>query len=84
MFPLVGFKSTSVFYKREERLAGKSHYPLKKMIALAVDGITSLMDGQPTVTPEGIPVMEVSAVVSQVSGASVQYDDRIGALRITI
>ena len=42
MFPLVGFKSTSVFYKREERLAGKSHYPLKKMIALAVDGITSL------------------------------------------
>lgn len=42
MFPLVGFKNTSVFYKREERLAGKSHYPLKKMIALAVDGITSL------------------------------------------
>ena len=42
MFPLVGFKSTSVYYKREERLAGKSHYPLKKMIALAVDGITSL------------------------------------------
>ena len=42
MFPLVGFKSTSVFYKREERLAGKSHYPLKKMLALAIDGITSL------------------------------------------
>ena len=42
MFPLVGFKSTSVYYKREERLAGKSHYPLKKMVALAVDGITSL------------------------------------------
>ncbi len=42
MFPLVGFKSTSVYYKREERLAGKSHYPLKKMIGLAVDGITSL------------------------------------------
>ena len=38
MFPLVGFKSTSVFYKREERLAGKSHYPLKKMLALAIDG----------------------------------------------
>ena len=42
MFPLVGFKSTSVYYERNERLAGKSHYPLKKMLALAFDGITSL------------------------------------------
>ena len=42
MFPLVGFKSTSVYYERHERLAGESHYPLKKMISLAVDGITSL------------------------------------------
>ncbi len=42
MVPLVGFKSTTVSYSRAERLAGESHYPLKKMIALAVDGITSL------------------------------------------
>lgn len=42
MFPLVGFKSTSVYYERHERMAGKSHYPLGKMIALAIDGITSL------------------------------------------
>lgn len=42
MFPLVGFKSTSVYYERHERLAGKSHYPLSKMLALAFDGITSL------------------------------------------
>jgi len=42
MFPLVGFKSTSVYYSRHERLAGKSHYPLRKMLALAFDGITSL------------------------------------------
>ena len=42
MFPLVGFKSTSVYYERHERLAGESHYPLKKMIGLAIDGITSL------------------------------------------
>ncbi len=42
MVPLVGFKSTSVYYERHERLAGKSHYPLKKMLALAFDGITSL------------------------------------------
>ena len=42
MFPLVGFKSTSVFYERHERIAGESHYPLSKMISLALDGITSL------------------------------------------
>jgi glycosyltransferase involved in cell wall biosynthesis len=42
MFPLVGFQSTSVYYERSERLAGKSHYPLKKMLALAFNGITSL------------------------------------------
>lgn len=42
MFPLVGFTSTCVYYERHERLAGKSHYPLRKMLALAYDGITSL------------------------------------------
>ena len=42
MIPLVGFPSTSVYYKRTERLAGKGHYPLKKMISLALSGITSL------------------------------------------
>ena len=42
MVPLVGFKSTSVAYERHERMAGSSHYPLSKMLALAVNGITSL------------------------------------------
>ena len=42
MVPLVGFKSTSVYYERHERIAGESHYPLSKMLALAVNGITSL------------------------------------------
>lgn len=42
MIPLVGFKSTSVYYERTERIAGESHYPLKKMLSLAFDGITSL------------------------------------------
>ena len=42
MVPLVGFKSTSVYYERHERQAGESHYPLRKMFALAFDGITSL------------------------------------------
>ena len=40
--PLVGFKSTTVSYERGERLAGKSKYPLKKMLAFALEGITSL------------------------------------------
>jgi len=42
MIPLVGFKSSSVYYERNERIAGESHYPLRKMLALAMDGITSL------------------------------------------
>ncbi len=42
MVPLVGFKSTEVSYERNERLAGESHYPLRKMLALAMNGITSL------------------------------------------
>lgn len=42
MIPLVGFKSTSVYYERTERIARESHYPLKKMLSLAFDGITSL------------------------------------------
>ncbi len=42
LVPLLGFKSTSVSYERHERTAGESHYPLRKMLALAFDGITSL------------------------------------------
>jgi glycosyltransferase involved in cell wall biosynthesis len=42
MFPLVGFKSTCVYYERRERIAGKSHYPLSKMLGLAFDGVPSL------------------------------------------
>lgn len=42
MVPLVGFKSTSVYYERHERLAGESHYPIGKMLGLAFDGVTSL------------------------------------------
>ncbi|WP_297426448.1 glycosyltransferase family 2 protein [Clostridium sp.] len=42
MVPLVGYKSSIVEYERHERAAGESKYPLKKMIAFALDGITSL------------------------------------------
>ena len=42
MVPLIGYKSDVVKYERSERLAGESKYPLKKMLALAWEGITSL------------------------------------------
>lgn len=61
MIPLVGFKSATVKYIRNERLAGESHYPLRKMIALAVDGITSL-----SVKPLRL-IMSFGLVVAMVS-----------------
>lgn len=41
MVPLIGFKSCNVYYERAERFAGESKYPLKKMLAFAINGITS-------------------------------------------
>src|SRR4051812_45653694 len=41
LVPLVGLKSTKVYYHRQERMAGESKYPLKKMLAFSLDGITS-------------------------------------------
>ena len=46
MIPLVGFKSTSVYYERHERLAGESHYPLSKMLALALAFVYFVMVAQ--------------------------------------
>jgi len=41
IIPLLGFRTTTTYYDRSERFAGESKYPLKKMLALALDGITS-------------------------------------------
>lgn len=41
MIPLLGFRSTEVYYNRAERFAGESKYPLKKMLNFAIDGLTS-------------------------------------------
>ena len=75
MVPLVGFKSTSVYYERHERLAGESHYPLRKMLALAFDGITSLsVKPLRIITVLGLLISLVSfigviwAVVTQLTG----------------
>lgn len=42
LIPLIGYKSTSVYYDRRERIAGKTKYSVGKMFTLAVDGVTSL------------------------------------------
>lgn len=67
MFPLVGFKSTCVYYERHERIAGESHYPLKKMLALAFDGITSL-----SIKPIRI-ITGLGVVISLVAFALIVY-----------
>jgi len=41
MVPLLGFRTAEVYYERGERVAGESKYPFKKMVAFAVEGITS-------------------------------------------
>jgi len=41
MMPLIGYETDSVYYDRKERFAGESKYPLKKMLALAFNGISS-------------------------------------------
>lgn len=78
MVPLVGFKSTCVEYARAERLAGESKYPLKKMLALAADGITSLsVKPLRLITSFGVFVALLSfvgviwAIVSALCGATV-------------
>lgn len=64
LFPLIGFHSTTVEYDRHERLAGKSHYPLGKMINLAVNGITNLsIKPIRIITTAGILVSIISFVV---------------------
>ncbi len=78
LIPMVGFKSTSVEYARNERLAGKSHYPLSKMLSLAFDGITSLsVKPIRLITGFGVFVAAVSfiiviwAVVSAICGNTI-------------
>ena len=67
MFPLVGFKSTCVYYERHERIAGESHYPLNNMLALAFDGITSL-----SIKPIRI-ITGLGVVISLVAFALIVY-----------
>ncbi|MBO5640002.1 MAG: glycosyltransferase family 2 protein [Oscillospiraceae bacterium] len=78
LVPLVGFRSTTVSYSRAERIAGESHYPLKKMLGLAIDGITSLsVKPLQMITGFGIFVAVISflgclwALITAISGKAV-------------
>jgi len=78
LVPLVGFRSTTVSYSRAERIAGESHYPLKKMLGLAIDGITSLsVKPLQMITGFGVFVAVVSfigclwALITAICGKSV-------------
>lgn len=76
--PLVGFQSDVVYYDRSERFAGESKYPLKKMLAFAIDGITSFsVKPLRLITTAGLVVFVVSlfmllyALIRWIIGATV-------------
>lgn len=62
--PMIGYKSDIVYYERNERFAGESKYPLKKMIAFAMEGITSLsVKPIRMITALGISIFTVSIIM---------------------
>ena len=78
MVPLIGFKSTSVYFKRNERIAGNTHYSIKSLTILAINAITSLsIKPIRIITLFGFSVSAISflliiyALVSFIAGAAV-------------
>lgn len=67
LIPLIGYPSDKVYYSRHERAAGESKYPLRKMLALALEGITSF-----SVTPLRI-VTALGFMISMLSSVGVIY-----------
>lgn len=67
LIPLIGYPSDKVYYSRHERVAGESKYPLRKMLALALEGITSF-----SVTPLRI-VTALGFIISILSTVGVFY-----------
>ncbi|MCR4587422.1 MAG: glycosyltransferase family 2 protein [Lachnospiraceae bacterium] len=79
MMPLIGYKTDSVYYDRKERVAGESKYPLKKMIALAFEGISSFSTKPISmIMTMGLVILflcviaAIYALVSYISGSVVQ------------
>ena len=78
--PMIGYKSDCVYYERKERFAGESKYPLKKMLAFAMEGITSLSTKPIKMIPGlGALIFCISFIVficlliSRIAGATVNF-----------
>jgi len=86
IIPLLGFKTANVFYDRHERFAGESKYPLKKMIAFALNGITSFsVVPLRIITVLGFCVFALSALMSLwVVGVKVFSDEAIPGWASTV
>ena len=67
LIPLIGYPSAEVYYSRSERAAGESKYPLKKMLALALEGVTSF-----SVTPLRM-VTALGFIISILSTLGILY-----------
>lgn len=78
MFPLIGFKTTTVSYNRLERTAGESKYPFKKMLAFAWEGITSFsIKPLRLVTRLGMLVFIISIILACYSLYSFFFKDTV-------
>lgn len=75
--PMIGYPSDVVYYDRKERAAGESKYPLKKMLAFAIEGITSLS----TKPIRMITFMGIAAFLSVLDSLSGQWLISSGAIR---
>ncbi|RWZ64002.1 glycosyltransferase [Lacticaseibacillus paracasei] len=78
LIPKLGFQTAKVYYKRTQRLAGESKYPLKKMLAFAWDGITSL-----TIAPVRLILLLGTLAVMLAFGMSV-YSIIVKVLGLTV
>jgi glycosyltransferase involved in cell wall biosynthesis len=75
--PLLGFRTTQVFYARKARFAGTSKYPMTRMIALALDGITSFsMRPLRMITAIGLTMAALSFLVGIWAIGIVVFSDR--------
>lgn len=64
IFPLIGYRTSIVEYERKERVAGKSKYPLKKMLSFAFEGITSFsVKPLSLVLNLGLTIMVISIII---------------------
>jgi len=72
MMPLIGYQTDKVYYDRKERVAGESKYPLRKMLALAFNGISSF-SVKPITMILGVGFLSVGASIIMAIYAFISY-----------